>query len=95
MDLARHWEDGLCKAREIAASMDIPSGFVRTILSDLVAQGLLLSTAGPSGGYRLARPPEEITLLEIVDVDRNIESGDHSPAGRLHLEVTTREGIRQ
>jgi Rrf2 family protein len=67
LDLARHSSGGLRKAREIAASMDIPLGFLKTILSDLVAQGLFVSTAGPNGGYRLTRPPEEITLLDIVE----------------------------
>jgi Rrf2 family protein len=55
--------------------MDIPPGFLKMILSDLVAQGLLISTAGPNGGYRLARPPEDLTLLD------NVESAErhHSP----------------
>lgn len=67
LDLARHWDGGPRKTREIAIAMDIPSGFLQQILADLVAEGLLQATAGPKGGYRLARPPEEITLLDIVE----------------------------
>jgi len=67
LDLARHRENGRRKAREIAASMDIPTGFLKKILAQLVAQGLLASTAGPHGGYLLTRSPEEITLLDIVE----------------------------
>lgn len=67
LDLARHWDGDPRKAREIAASMDIPPGFLKTILAELVSQGLLTSTAGPNGGYRLTRPPEEITVLDVVE----------------------------
>lgn len=63
LDLARHYEDEPRKAREIAESMDIPLNFLKRILSELVAQGLLTSIAGPNGGYRLTQPPENITLL--------------------------------
>ncbi len=67
IDIARHWDGEPRKAREIAASMDIPIGFLKRILAELVSQGLLQSTAGPTGGYRLTRPPETITLLEIIE----------------------------
>jgi Rrf2 family protein len=76
IDLARHWDGGLRKAHEIAASMDIPPGFLKTILADLVAQGLLVSTAGPKGGYRLIRPPEDITLLDIIEPTEHYLSPD-------------------
>ena len=67
IDLARHWNDGPRKAREIATSMDIPPGSLKQILADLVAHGVLTSTAGPRGGYRLATSPKEVTLLSIIE----------------------------
>jgi Rrf2 family protein len=67
IDIARHWDGEPRKAREIAVSMDIPLEFLKRILAELVSQRLLNSTAGPNGGYRLARPPETITLLEIIE----------------------------
>jgi len=67
IDIARHWDDEPRKAHEIAASMDIPVGYLKRILAELVSQRLLNSTAGPNGGYRLTRPPEDITLLEIIE----------------------------
>lgn len=47
--------------------MGIPRTFVSQILGGLVQAGLAVSTFGKSGGYRLARPPEEVTLLEVVE----------------------------
>ncbi|MEN8235263.1 MAG: Rrf2 family transcriptional regulator [Actinomycetota bacterium] len=55
------------KTREIAAAMDIPARFLTQILASLVAEGILHATAGPTGGYVLAKPAEEITLLEVVE----------------------------
>ena len=66
LDLARHHGDRR-KAREIAGEMDIPLRYLTQILAMLVQHGLLDALAGPSGGYTLARPPEEITLLEVVE----------------------------
>lgn len=76
LDLARHRNGVPRKAREIAASMDIPPGFLRQVLAGLVAQGLLDSTAGPRGGYLLTRPPEEITLLDIIEPREHYRSPD-------------------
>jgi Rrf2 family protein len=56
--------------------MDIPLDFLKRILSELVAQGLLTSTAGPSGGYRLTQPPENITLLDIIEPTERLRSPD-------------------
>jgi Rrf2 family protein len=74
IDLARHWDGRPRKAREIATSMDIPLGFLKRILAKMVSQGLLDSMAGPNGGYRLARPPETITLLDIIEPNEHLLS---------------------
>jgi Rrf2 family protein len=55
------------KIREVVAEMGVPQTFASQILADLVRAGLASSRAGKDGGYRLARPPEEISLLEVVE----------------------------
>jgi len=65
--LARHADDGLVKSREIAAAMAIPDRFVIHILADLVRAGLVKSTAGPRGGYRLAGSPEDTSVLALIE----------------------------
>jgi Rrf2 family iron-sulfur cluster assembly transcriptional regulator len=52
---------------EIAAEQEIPKHFLSKILQRLVKQKLLVSMKGPTGGYRLHRPAEEVALIEIVD----------------------------
>ncbi len=55
------------KSREIAEEMDIPSRYLPQILANLVERGLLTAEAGPTGGYLLARPADDITLLDVVE----------------------------
>ena len=66
IDIARGRGDRR-KAREIASEMGIPNRYLTQILANLVQHGLLSAVAGPSGGYVLARPSDEISLLEIVE----------------------------
>lgn len=54
-------------AREIAAEMDIPVGFLPRVMVDLVGAGLAASVTGRTGGYVLARPATDITLLDVID----------------------------
>ena len=55
------------QAREIAAYGGIPAKFVEQIMHDLRAAHLVTSVRGRSGGYVLARNPEDITFADIVD----------------------------
>jgi Rrf2 family protein len=64
--VARHHGHGRRKAREIAAEMDIPIHYLAQILANLVHEGLLVATAGPDGGYALAREPAAISLLDVM-----------------------------
>jgi Rrf2 family protein len=54
--------------KKIAQKEKIPVKFLEQILLTLKNAGLLQSKAGSGGGYYLARPPEEITLGQIVRV---------------------------
>jgi Rrf2 family protein len=45
----------------------MPERFLLQVLRTLVNQGLLKSTRGVDGGYRLARPLSQITLLEVIE----------------------------
>lgn len=49
----------------VASSVNTHAVFLRRILGELVAAGLVDAREGRTGGYRLARPPGEITLAEV------------------------------
>jgi Rrf2 family protein len=60
--------------RRIADENGIPARFLVQILLQLKGASLVASTRGAAGGYRLARPPREISLADVIDV---IEGDDH------------------
>jgi Rrf2 family protein len=52
---------------EIAARQGIPERYLEQMMASLRRAGLLRSSRGPRGGYRLARPAAAITLAEVLD----------------------------
>ncbi len=54
-------------SRRIAARMSIPDRFLPQVLADLGRAGLVESTSGKLGGYRLRRDPATLSLLELVE----------------------------
>jgi Rrf2 family protein len=54
-------------SHHIAKARGIPERFLLKVLKPLVSARVLHSVKGPNGGYRLARPANEITILEILE----------------------------
>jgi Rrf2 family iron-sulfur cluster assembly transcriptional regulator len=68
LSLARaHGSGEYRKIREVVAEMGVPRTYASQILNSLVLVGLATSRAGKDGGYRLARAPETISVLEVVE----------------------------
>lgn len=65
--LARGSGNGLLSARRISDAMVIPVRFLPQVLGDLQRAGLVEAAPGRAGGYRLARPAAEVTLLDVVE----------------------------
>jgi Rrf2 family protein len=57
---------GPLKAEEIADAQKVPHRFLENILIELRHARLVRSQRGPDGGYRLARPAEEITVADVI-----------------------------
>jgi Rrf2 family protein len=53
--------------RRIAADRAIPVRFLPQVMADLVAASIVEAVPGRTGGYRLARPAEAISLLEVIE----------------------------
>lgn len=56
----------MATASEVSEKMKIPKQYLVTTSRKLKAADLIAAVPGVSGGYFLARPPEEITLLDII-----------------------------
>lgn len=53
--------------RRISAGMAIPERFLPAVMTDLVRAGLVEGRPGRTGGYRLRRPADTISLLDVID----------------------------
>jgi Rrf2 family protein len=80
------------QAPRIAERHGIPATFLVQILHELKRAGLATSTRGAAGGYRLSRPPGEVTLADVVDVFETADepaecAASASPMAPAMLEV--------
>ena len=66
--LAEEQDGSPVQLARIAETQRVPPKYLELIMLDLKKAGLVRSTRGPRGGYRLARPPEEISFGDIVRV---------------------------
>jgi Rrf2 family protein len=66
-DLALLPDEARASCEEIARRQGIPVAFLTKICARLAAEGLVQSQRGVNGGVWLARPAQEITLLEVVE----------------------------
>lgn len=65
--IAGHTGGGLVLAGTISSKYGIPLEYLFKILQQMVRTNILVSKKGPKGGFALARPAKEITLLEIIE----------------------------
>lgn len=70
--LAQHYGGGRRKAREIAEALDIPVSHLPVVLANLVRHGILTAAAGPYGGYTLAVPPAQLSLLQVIEATEGV-----------------------
>jgi Rrf2 family transcriptional regulator, cysteine metabolism repressor len=67
-DLAERYGQGPVQSRDIAARQRIPEAYLHQVLGALGRAGVIRSTRGPQGGHELARPPGEVTVLDVLDI---------------------------
>lgn len=66
IELALHYEKGPLQLKEIARRQDLSEKYLEQIMHPLRTKGIVFSQKGSQGGYCLARPPRDITVLHIV-----------------------------
>ncbi len=68
---------------ELARSLNLPRNYLSKILYQLTQAGVLLSTRGKGGGFRLARPAERIAVLDVVGLFDDIQPRRQCLLGRV------------
>jgi Rrf2 family protein len=66
VDLAQHYDEGPVAINDIAKRQDISPKYLEQLIIPLKKMNHIKSVRGPKGGHMLARPPEKITVGEIV-----------------------------
>ena len=59
-------------ARDLAKQGQLPKPYLVQVLGKLARAGIVLSSLGATGGYRLAMEPEQISLLDVVEAVDNV-----------------------
>ena len=74
---------GPVTAAAIAAKYRLPPAALAKAIQRLVRSGVAVGTRGSTGGYRLARPPSRLTVLDVVEVfESTRRPGDYCRRGR-------------
>ncbi|NNF96211.1 MAG: Fe-S cluster assembly transcriptional regulator IscR [Halobacteria archaeon] len=75
LDLALHYQDGPITLADISQRQGISLSYLEQLFSKLRKQGLVDSTRGPGGGYRLSREASDIAVADVITaVDENVET---------------------
>lgn len=80
--LAEQADPGLIPVGEIAVALDVPANYLSKILHQLARAGVVESTRGPHGGFRLARPAELIGLADVIEPFDSLEHRRRCLLGR-------------
>jgi Rrf2 family transcriptional regulator, cysteine metabolism repressor len=95
-ELARLSQAGPVPIGEIARRRDIPVQFLEGMFATLRRAGILQSQRGVKGGYRFAKPPQDVTVLDVVEALEGALDGDIASADEIWREAVDalRERLR-
>jgi len=68
LDLAQHYDQGPVQIGEVSKRENISVKYLEQLIIPLKKANFIKSLRGPKGGHMLAKPPEEITVGEIVRI---------------------------
>ena len=81
VDLAQQPDGALTSLGDISGRQDVSLPYLEQLFVKLRRAGLVDSVRGPGGGYRLARPPSEISVSDVLEAVDETVSAMHKGAG--------------
>lgn len=72
--VAQHATEAPVRVGQVASALQLPQNYLSKILHELTKSGVLVSTRGKHGGFRLARPADHLSLHAIVNRFDRIEA---------------------
>jgi Rrf2 family protein len=95
LDIALHQDQGTVNLNDIATRQRISSKYLWQVINPLKANGIVRVTRGAYGGYKLAKPPEQINLCQVLDILEGkitvTECARERKRCDNHMECVTRE----
>lgn len=82
LHLAGAGNDRPVRVDDIAGALEVPRNYLSKILHVLAREGVLTSTRGPHGGFRLGRPPGEVSLASVIEHFDDITTASGCLLGR-------------
>ena len=71
-----------CTTAQLAAEIDAPPSYLAKVMKGLSRAGIVGSQRGLHGGFKLAREPDEVTILEVVNAVDAFHRIENCPLGR-------------
>ena len=85
LDLALHYQQGPITLADISSRQGISLSYLEQLFSKLRKNGLVDSTRGPGGGYRLSRNAAEIPVADVISaVDEKVDTTKCGGLGNCH-----------
>ena len=85
LDLALHAEEGPVSLAEISQRQEISLSYLEQLFSRLRKNGLVTSTRGPGGGYRVARDLDKVAVSEIIGaVNESVDATQYAGKENCH-----------
>ena len=105
IEMAARADGRAVSAEELGRLQDIPHGFLQAILADLRRSGIVISQRGQSGGWRMGRAAETVSVADVIRaVDGPLvsvyglrpESVSYNDAARVlqHVWIAARRSLR-
>ena len=105
IELAARADSGPVSAEELGRAQEIPHNFLQAILADLRRAGIVISQRGQAGGWRMARPAEDVSVADVIRaVDGPLvsvyglrpEAVDYNESARVlqHVWIAARSSLR-
>ena len=90
--IAQHKDKKIILSNTISEKYNIPLEYLLKIMQQLVRAGVLRSKRGPRGGFSLAKSPNKITMLEIVEavegpLPSDLMMTEHAPRNRFCIKT--------
>lgn len=85
LDLSLNYDAGAITLADISERQGISLSYLEQLFARLRKQGLVSSSRGPGGGYRLSRAAEAITVMDVISaVDENVDNTQCRGQGNCH-----------